>query len=475
VKPFYIYNTLSRKIEEFCPLDPPAVTYYSCGPTVYLAQHLGNMRAALFVDTLRRALEFNGYAVRHVMNVTDVGHMTSDEDAGEDKIEKTARAEGKTPREVADFYLAMYRRDCERLNIKLPPGELLCRATDHIPEMQALIQRILDRGFAYVAKSAVYFDVEKYRGPNRIGRLSRQSLDEQQAAQRLEHSPDKKSPHDFALWMLDQPAHLMQWPSPWGPGYPGWHIECSAMSMKYLGETIDIHSGGTDHIPIHHENEIAQSESATGKPFVRCFVHNAFLVSKEGAKISKSAGKFPRLDDLIAANIDPMAFRLFCFGAKYRSEVIFSDETVRAAQTNLEYLYEFARNSRGQSADQPDSMWTADFEERFRAAINDDLNTPQALAVVLEMIGEAYRRDDKRVWQTLSKFDAVMGLDLESKLARAQIASEFPPEVSRLIEERARARQERNFARADELRKEIEARGCEVKDSREGSTYVPRH
>ncbi len=305
--------------------------------------------------------------------------------------------------------------------------------------------------------------------------LSRQSLDEQQAAQRLEHSPDKKSPHDFALWMLDQPAHLMQWPSPWGPGYPGWHIECSAMSMKYLGETIDIHSGGTDHIPIHHENEIAQSESATGKRFVRCFVHNAFLVSKEGAKISKSAGKFPRVDDLIAANIDPMAFRLFCFGAKYRSEVVFSDETVRAAQTNLEYLHEFARNSRGQSADQPDSMWTADFEERFRTALNDDLNTPQALAVVLEMIGEAYRRDDKRVWQTLRKFDAVMGLDLESKLALAQAASDFPPEVSQLIEERARARKERNFALADELRKQIEARGCEVKDSREGSTYVPRH
>ncbi len=275
--------------------------------------------------------------------------------------------------------------------------------------------------------------------------------------------------------MLNQPSHAMQWPSPWGRGYPGWHIECSAMAMKYLGETIDIHSGGTDHIPIHHENEIAQSESATGKPFVRYFVHHAFLVGKEGVKISKSAGKFPLLEDLIAANIDPMAFRLFCFGAKYRSEVVFSDETIRAAQTSLEYLYEFARNSRGQSADQADSSWTGDFEERFRAAINDDLNTPQALAVVLEMIGEAYRRDDKRVWQTLKKFDAVMGLDLESKLALAQTASEFPPEVSRLIEERAKARKERNFALADELRKQIEARGCEVKDSREGSTYVPRH
>ena len=208
MKPFYIYNTLSRKIEEFRPLDPVAVSYYSCGPTVYLAQHLGNMRAALFVDTLRRALEFNGYAVRHVMNVTDVGHMTSDEDAGEDKIEKTARAEGKTPARGRRFLSrdvpARLRAAEYQIAARRP---LLCRATDHIPEMQALIQRILDRGFAYVAKSGVYFNVEKYRGPNRIGRFSRQSLDEQQAAQRLEHSPDKKSPHDFALWMLDQPAH----------------------------------------------------------------------------------------------------------------------------------------------------------------------------------------------------------------------------------------------------------------------------
>ncbi len=474
MKPFQIYNTLSRKIEEFRPGEPAAVSFYSCGPTVYLPQHLGNLRAFLFVDTLRRALEFNGYTVRHVMNVTDVGHMTSDEDAGEDKIEKTARAQGKSPREVADFYLAMFRRDAERLNVKLPPGELLCRATDHIPEMQALIQRILDRGFAYVAQSAVYFDVEKYRGENRAGRLSRQSLDEQQAGQRLEHSPDKKSPHDFSLWMLNQPSHLMQWPSPWGNGYPGWHIECSAMAMKYLGETIDIHSGGTDHIPVHHENEIAQSESATGKPFVRYFVHNAFLVGKEGAKISKSAGKFPLLDDLIAANIDPFAFRLFCFGAKYRSEVVFSDETVRAAQANLDYLYEFARNL-SEIADAPtDSGWAEEFDARFTEAINYDLNTAQALAVVLELVAEAYRRNDRRVWNTLKKFDTLMGLDLEARRAQARDAA-FPPEVARLIEERATARKERNFARADELRKEIEASGFEAKDSRNGSTYVPRH
>ncbi|HEV7989613.1 MAG TPA: class I tRNA ligase family protein, partial [Candidatus Binataceae bacterium] len=285
MKPFYIFNTLGRRVEEFEPLNPPVVTYYSCGPTVYLPQHLGNMRAYVFVDTLRRALELNGYEVRHVMNITDVGHMTSDADAGEDKIEKTARAEGKTPREVADFYIAQFTRDCGKLNIRLPAPPLLCRATDHVADMIALIERIVERGYGYVTRSGVYFDVEKWRGPGRMGRLSRQSLDEQDAGQRLEHSPDKKSPHDFALWVLNQPHHLMQWESPWGRGYPGWHIECSAMSMRYLGETIDIHTGGLDHIPVHHENEIAQSEGATGKPFVRYFVHNAFLVGMEGAKI----------------------------------------------------------------------------------------------------------------------------------------------------------------------------------------------
>jgi cysteinyl-tRNA synthetase len=473
VKPFYIFNTLSRRVEQFQPLKEPTVTYYSCGPTVYLPQHLGNMRAYVFVDTLCRALKLNGYDVRHVMNITDVGHMTSDADAGEDKIEKTARAEGKTPREVADFYIAQFRRDCEKLNIRLPEPPLLCRATDHVADMIALIERIVKRGYGYVTPSGVYFDVEKWRGPSRMGRLSRQSLDEQYAGQRLEHSPDKKSSHDFALWVLNQPNHLMQWESPWGRGYPGWHIECSAMSMKYLGETLDIHSGGLDHIPVHHENEIAQSESATGKPFVRYFVHNAFLVGMEGAKISKSAGRFPVLKDLEDEKINPLAFRLFCFGAKYRSELAFSLDAVRAAERNLVYFAEFARNLDDADADaDSDSPWVREFEERFIEALNNDLNTPQALAVALELIGEAYRRGDKRIWNTLKKFDAVLGLDLEAK--RKETHAEFPPEITALQHERDAAREARDFKRADELRKELEAKGYEVKDQRGGSTIMPR-
>jgi len=474
VKQFLIFNTLSRKVEELQPLAPPVVTLYSCGPTVYLPQHLGNLRAYVFVDTLRRALEFNGYKVRHVMNVTDVGHMTSDEDAGEDKIEKTAREQGKSPIEIANFYLEQFNRDCAALNIE--PPAIQSRATQHIPEMLALISRIIEHGYGYVTPSGVYFDVEKWRGASRLGRLSRQSLDEQNAGQRLEHSLDKRSPQDFALWVLNQPGHLMQWNSQWGRGYPGWHIECSAMSMKYLGETIDIHTGGMDHIPIHHENEIAQSESATGKPFVRCFVHNAFLIGREGTKISKSAGKFPLLSDLPPAGIDPLAFRIFCLGAKYRSELMYSDTGLNAAHRNLEYFREFARNVPAEiaSAESPAPAWAVEYREKFHDALNNDLNTPQAIAVAMELIAESYRRKEFGAWAELCSLDAALGFGLRDYRKR-ESGTELPPEVRSMIEERDSARRARNFKRADELRKELEARGIEVKDNRDGTaTYQSR-
>ena len=474
MKPFYIFNTLSRTVEEFRPLDPPNVTFYTCGPTVYLPQHLGNMRAYLFSDTFKRALKFNDYNVHSVMNVTDVGHLTDDQDSGEDKIEKTARAQGKPPIEIATHYLNLFLRDTDSLNILRP--DVICRATDEIPAMIDLIKRIIERGYAYVTESGVYFDVEKWRGPNRIGRLSRQSLDDQFAGQRLEHSTDKKSPHDFALWVLNKPGHIMQWDSPWGRGYPGWHIECSAMSMKYLGETIDIHTGGNDHIPVHHENEIAQSESATGHQFVRYFVHFAFLVERGGQKISKSSGKFPVLDDLRGAGLNPLAFRLMCFGAKYRSELMMGD-SLQAAQKNFDYIAEFVRHMRDDAAAaSQDSEWANEYRERFHEAINNDLNTPEALAVVLGLIGEAYRRDDHRIWNTLRAMDSVVGLDLE-KIRRDSLTSreaEFPPEVAKLIEDRAAARRGKDFKLSDELRKQIEQHGYDVRDTREGSSYVAR-
>lgn len=474
MKPFFIFNSLSRAIEEFRPGNPSEVTYYSCGPTVYLPQHLGNMRAYLFVDTLQRALRFNGFTVRHVMNITDVGHMTSDEDSGEDKIEKTARAEHKTPQEVADFYIAQFKRDCTRLNIELPQPPLLCRATEHVGDMIGLIEKILRNGYAYITPSGVYFDVEKWRGPSRTGRLSRQNLDEQHAGQRLEHSPDKKSPHDFALWVLNQPTHLMQWESPWGRGYPGWHIECSAMSMKYLGETLDIHSGGLDHIPVHHENEVAQSQAATGRPFVRYFVHNAFLVGMEGAKISKSAGKFPVLDDLIDERINPLAFRLLCFGAKYRSELSFSLAALRAAERNLEYLLEFVRNLPEEAAEATeDSEWAFEYADRFHEAINNDLNTAQALASTLEVVAESYRRHDYCIWNTLKRFDLVLGLRLQDHL-RETSEARFPAEILQLRDAREQARKAHDFQRADQLRRELDARGYEVRDSKAGPMLMPK-
>jgi cysteinyl-tRNA synthetase len=471
VKPFHIFNSLTRTIEEFLPANPPAVTYYSCGPTVYLPQHLGNMRAFVFVDTLRRALEFNDYQVRHVMNITDVGHLTSDADIGEDKVEKTARAEGKSPLEIADRYIKQFKDDCALLNVELPEPPRLCRATDHIPDMIALIDRILNRGLGYVTGSGVYFDVEKWRGPSGMGRLSRQSLAEQNSGQRLDHSTDKRSQHDFALWVLDQPHHIMQWDSPWGRGYPGWHIECSAMSMKYLGATLDLHSGGLDHIPIHHENEIAQSEAATGQPFVRYFVHNAFLTGMKGAKISKSEGKFPILDDLRTAGIRPLAFRLFCLGAKYRSELVSSDEGLRAAQSNLDYLQEFAHNVAIHAGDRSEPEWTGELREQFHRAINNDLNTPQAVAVALELVRKSYASKELGAWSTLVEFDAVLGLNLEGH-RRAALSATLPENIRRLKLQREVARKVKDYTLADELRRELESLGYEVKDNRDGTMAV---
>ncbi|MGH7864998.1 MAG: cysteine--tRNA ligase [Candidatus Binataceae bacterium] len=473
MKPFHIFNTLSRSVEEFTPIAAPRVSLYACGPTVYLAQHLGNLRTYLNWDFLRRALELDGFKVQHVMNVTDVGHMTSDEDEGEDKIEKTARAEGIEPIEVANKYLAQFNRDCRALNVE--PPHVVCRATGHIADMIALIERIVAAGCAYIAPSGVYFDVPKWRGEGGMGRLSRQRLEDQFAGQRLEHSADKRSPHDFALWVLNQPRHLMQWQSPWGRGYPGWHIECSAMSMRYLGETIDIHTGGIDHIPVHHENEIEQSESATAKPFVRYFVHSAFLVGKDGWKISKSAGSFPVLDELTSAGYDPLTFRLFCLGAKYRSELMFNDEGLHAARQNLEYFREFARNSADEAlSGGGDAAWVAEFRAKFEAALFNDLNTPQALAAALQLVAESYRRKDPQVWEALRAFDSVLALNLE-QTARVSRKAGFPPEVASLINARTAARKSHDFKRADELRERLEGLGLEVKDNRDGTaTYQKR-
>ena len=353
-----LHNTMGGETEAFVPLKAGEVRMYTCGPTVYDYAHIGNFRTFVFQDILRRFLKLRGFAMLHVMNLTDV----------DDRIIANAAAAGVGIREYTEKYVAAFFADCEALSIESP--EYWIRATDHIEDMVKLIERLQKKSFTYEGDGSIYYRITKFPA---YGKLSKIDVDGIQAGARVDNDRyEKESARDFALWKAPKPGEHF-WETAIGNGRPGWHIECSAMAMKYLGETLDIHTGGIDHIPVHHENEIAQSESATGKPFVRYFVHNAFLVGKEGTKISKSSGKFPLLSELVAAGIDPLAFRLFCLGAKYRSEIIFNDESMRAAQSNLDYFWEFARNVPAESAaDGVESPgWAAEYYERFHDAINN--------------------------------------------------------------------------------------------------------
>ncbi len=494
-KPRYnitIYNTLSREKEEFVPLVEGRVGLYTCGPTVYNFAHIGNMRTYIFEDMLVRALKYDGYEVEHVMNITDVGHLTSDADEGEDKMIKAMRREGKTPWDIAQFYTEAFFRDSQRLNINRPG--CVTPATEHIQDMIDLIQCLVDKGHAYVISDGVYFDVATFSD---YGKLSRQSLDAQEAGARVEVNTEKHNPADFALWKLTDGNHAMKWPSPWGVGFPGWHIECSAMSMKYLGETFDIHCGGVDHIPIHHENEIAQSEGCTGKPFVRYWMHAEFLLINAG-KMSKSAGAagepgdrdmgegieplntggggFLTMQSLVDQGIDPMAYRYFCLQAKYRAQLNYTDEAIQAAAHGLEGLYDFVARAAGGTKDEGRrtkengsvAEWQQPFVDKFVASINDDLNMPGAMAAVYELIAEANRRDEAAaILPTLYDWDQVLGLRLE-ETASNRLAETLPADLQNLIDQRQEARKSRDFARADSLRAELRKAGIEVEDTAQG-------
>lgn len=463
------YNTLTRRKEEFVPLEPGKARLYCCGPTVYNYVHIGNLRAYLFDDTLRRALKFNGYDLTHVMNITDVGHLESDEDEGEDKMEKGASREGLSPWEVARKYEDAFFDDAKLLNMERP--EVVCRATEHIPEMISLIQRILDHGSGYITQGAVYFDTSTFDRYAELARLDLSGL-VAGAGGRVEMLGEKKHPNDFALWFLNKPRHIMQWESPWGRGYPGWHIECSAMSMKYLGETFDIHCGGVDHIPVHHTNEIAQSESATGKQFVRYWLHNEFLIlakpkppngdssidEEDTAKMSKSGENFITLKALVDRGFDPLAYRYLCLQAHYRSELKFTWDTLAAAQQGLRKVY----TSRPENDPLADDSRYADARAAAVSALNDDLATPGLLGIL-------NRYDSFRLW---SEFDAVLGLDVARRSSRA--AEELPAEVVALVEARNEARKQRDWARSDDLRNQLIELGYEVGDSPEGTTVKRR-
>lgn len=455
-----LYNTLSREIEEFKPQKPPAVSFYSCGPTVYDFTHIGHVRAYTNTDFLKRTLTYLGLKVNHVMNITDVGHLTGDTDDGEDKLEKGAKSSGKSVWDVAKFYTEDFFETIKALNIL--PADTTCKATDHIEDMIDLVKQLMEKGFAYETKEAIYFDTSKFAN---YGKLSGQKLDEkmQQARKEVVTDPEKKHPADFALWFKTVGRfanHEMHWSSPWGEGFPGWHIECSAMSMKYLGETIDIHSGGVDHIPVHHENEIAQSEAATGKQFVKYWFHNEFLLV-DGVKMSKSLQNFYTLEDIKKKNIDPLALRYLFTQTHYRQQMNFTWESLEGAQNSLIKLRELILALRKQTDRQmisEDKLIQVDsFRSQFRTALENDLQMPQAVAVVWSMLKSNIPSEDKL--DLLYEFDQVLGLNLKD------ISEDvIPKNILDLVMQRETARKNKDFTTSDQLRAEIEKHGYKVED-----------
>jgi cysteinyl-tRNA synthetase len=456
--PIHLYNTASRSVEEFEPIEPGKAGLYSCGPTVYHYAHLGNLRAAIFADTLKRVLQYNDFQVTHVMNITDVGHLVSDQDAGEDKLEKGARRQGQTVWQVARFYEDAFVRDIEAVGNQLPT--YMPRATEHIAEQIELIQQLMDKGYTYQTDQAVYYDVTKF--PH-YSDFSRQPLEEKQVASRQEvqEDPQKKYPADFALWFFTTGRfadHAMRWPSPWGQGFPGWHIECSAMSMKYLGPEFDLHTGGIEHIGTHHTNEIAQSEAATGRQFAHYWLHNQHLTDESG-KMAKSNTDFLRLQSIIDRGFTPLDYRYFILSAHYRSIQQFSWEALQQAATTLKNLKKAVVG------------WSEATEvetrlaQRFHRAINDDLDTPTALSIVWEMIDADLDSGVKRA--TLNKFEQLLGLGLYNYQNEP-----LTDEEQQLIDQRQQARAAKDWAKADQLRHELIKRGVEVEDTVSGPKWV---
>ena len=456
----YFYNTLTKRKDLFKPINPEEIRIYSCGPTVYKDATIGNMRTNLLNDTLRRVLKYNGYELKHVMNITDVGHLVSDGDEGEDKMLKSAREEHKSPLEIAEHYTKLFFRDLERLNIETP--EVVCKATDHIKEMLEMVQKIMKNGYAYETSTAIYFDVSKL---DKYGILSGINLNDQKAGARVDIDPEKRNPYDFALWIKAPANHLMKWDSPWGPSYPGWHIECSAMSTKYLGEEFDIHTGGIDLIPTHHENEIAQNKGACGKNPAHYWIHGEYLLIN-GGKMSKSLGNTYLIDDIIARGYSPLAYRLFNYSCHYRGKLNFTWEGIESANTSLIRLREGYQKHLNGNSDISDEI-IADMENRFHQAINDDMNMPLALSVVWEAV--KYPEKSPKIAQLLKKFDTVLGIKIDEVQE-----TKIPQEILDLVEERKQARSDKNWSESDRLRDLIAEKGYIVKDTKDGTEVLKK-
>ena len=453
----YFYNTLTKEKQEFEPLKGNEVRMYTCGPTVYYFAHIGNLRAYLFMDTLRRVLKYNGYTIKHVMNITDVGHLVSDADEGEDKMLKAARRENKNPYEIAEFYMKAFLKDIDKLNIDRP--EIIARATEHIDVMEQYVKKIIENGYTYQTDDTIYFDTSKLKN---YGILSGKKIEDQKAGARVDFDQNKKNISDFALWIKAPENHIMKWDTFFGKCYPGWHLECSAMGYKYLGEEFDIHTGGIDHIPIHHENEIAQAQGFCGKIPARFWMHVNFL-TVNGGKMSKSLNNLYTLEDLKEKGYEPLTYRMFNFTSNYRNKINFTWEAMDAAKTALSRLREgYLKHSEGTEKVSEEEL--SELENRFHEAINDDLNMPMAMSIVWDIIRKPNKSKDYQ--NLLLKFDEVLGLDLKNYQKEE---NEIPEDIQELVNQRNEARSNKNWAESDRIRDILITKGYTVKDSKEGT------
>ena len=466
-----IYNTLTRKKEIFKPIKKGFVSMYTCGPTVYDYQHIGNMRTYLFEDILKRILLYNGYQVRHVMNITDMGHLTSDADVGEDKMVKGLKRVGlpltkSSMFKLAEKYTNVFRDDLKKLKIIEP--DVWCKATEHIKEMIELVNRIEKNNYSYIGKNGnVYFDTSKFKSYGQLARLKLKGL---KAGVRVGIDLNKKNPRDFVLWFSTKGSkfknHILKWQSPWEEGWPGWHIECSAMSMAYLGEHFDIHCGGIDHIPVHHTNEIAQSEAATGKKWVNYWLHGNFLVmgKSKTSKMAKSAGGFITLQSLIDKGYDPLIYRYLCLTAHYRSELIFTWQNLDAAQNAFDSLKNKVLEVK-ENLEIKDTRTEkiTKYKKEFLKIINDDLDMPKALALLWEVlkVSEDELQNNEK-YALILNFDKVFGLDLDRV---KKIKIKVPKEIQKLLKEREKARKNKNFKLADKIREQIRKQGYVIEDT----------
>lgn len=460
-----VFNTLTRQKEVFKPINDNKVNMYSCGPTVYHYAHIGNLRTYIFNDILRKTLKYLNYDLTHVMNITDVGHIVGDADQGEDKMLKGAIRENKTVWQIAQQYTDAFMNDIKRLNIESP--DHILKATDNIKEMQDIISTLVEKDYAYIADGNVYFDTSKFDGYEKLGKLNLENLRE---GARVCADSNKRNSTDFVLWFTKSKFQDqdMKWDSPWGVGYPGWHIECTAMSSKHFGNQFDIHTGGVDHIPVHHTNEIAQSEAAFGvKPWVNYWIHGAFLIDHTG-KMSKSKGEFLTLQLLVDKGYDPLAYRYFCLNAHYRQQLTFSFEALDAAKTGFNTLkYRIIELKKNVNDNNQNHDLEKSYKDEFIEAISDDLNMPRALATFQKVLKDN-NISNKQKYNLILDFDKVLGLNVDSFKEEAQ---EISPEIMDIIKERELARQNKDWAKSDELRDLLKGKGVLIKDTKEGTKW----